>query len=165
MTSLLSLFEKLHIFSKETSDSIMAKIKTFKLEKFLRDYYFNYVMSDANIDWLGQKITGETLKHAITAVMLYKIFTPLRYLATLATTKVLIGLFKRRGVIPKQPPPGSSISDLYSEQKLVLRRGIKQQREKYNNTRVGRFLKQRRSFNDVLMSKKNGLDSYLRRKK
>lgn len=87
--------------------------------------------------------------------MLYKIFTPLRYLATLGTTKLLINIFKNRGVIPKQPPPGSSIKDLYAEQKQVIRRGIKRQREKYNNMKMGRlFLKQRKSLNDVIVSNK-----------
>ena len=138
------------MFSRETSDSILNKINTFNLENFLREYYFNYVMPEATIEWIGKKLTGETLKHLLTAVMLYKIFTPLRYLATLTATKVLISIFKRRGVIPKRPPPGDSIKDLYTEQKLVIRRSLKQQREKYQNTRVslGGFLrfKQRRRF-------------------
>lgn len=155
MTSLLRLLEKVHIFSRETSDSIVEKINTFRLDKFLRDNYFTYVLSDSSIEWIGEKITGVTLKHIITAIMLYKIFTPLRYVATLATTKLLITIFKNRGVIPKQPPPGSSIKDLYAEQKQVIRRGIKKQREKYKNTNVGRLIiKQRKSFNDVIVSNK-----------
>ncbi len=152
MTSLLRLLEKVHIFSRETSDSIVEKINTFKLDQFLRDYYFTYILSDSSIEWVGEKITGVTLKHIITAIMLYKIFTPLRYVATLATTKLLITIFKNRGVIPKQPPPGSSISDLYAEQKQVIRRSIKKQREKYNNTKVGRFfIKPRKNFNDIII--------------
>lgn len=95
-------------------------------------------MPDKLIKWLGESITGETLKYAITAVVLYKIFTPVRYIATLAVTNVIIKLFKRQGKIPLQPPPGSSIKDLYKEQQLVIRRNLKRQREKYN-TRVGRF--------------------------
>ena len=79
---------------------------------------------------MGELITGDTLKHAITAVMLYKIFTPLRYLVTLGSTKLIITLFKKRGIMPVHPPPGSSLKDLYAEQKMVIRRRIKIQNEK-----------------------------------
>lgn len=140
ITSLFVLFQKLHIMSKETSDSITLKINNFNLESFLRKYYFSYVLPENAIQWLGKSITGETLKHVVTSIMLYKIFTPLRYLVTLGSTKLAIELFKKRGVIPQRPPPGSSIQDLYSEQKQLIRRSFKNKKESYQK-RMRRILK------------------------
>lgn len=117
--------------SNETTQSIVSKIENFRLEDFLRHSYFDYVLTEGAIQWLGTNITGLTLKYMITAVVLYKLFTPLRYLVTIAGTNLIIRLFKRRGVIPRQPPAGSSIRELYTEQKQVLRRSLKIQREKY----------------------------------
>ncbi len=119
------------MISHETAISIETKISNFDLEKFLRSIYFDKVFNGDQLKWLGEVITGITLKHMLTAIMLYKICTPLRYLFTITATKVLIDLLKRRGVIPNRPPPGSSIKELYEEQKLVLRRSIKSKREKY----------------------------------
>lgn len=118
---MFNLIEKIHIISHETTVSIMNKIETFDLEKFLRSYHFDYVFSDATLVSLGKMFDGITLKHLITTYLLYKIFTPLRYLATLGGTKLCIDLLKRRGVIPQRPPPGSSIKELYEEQKQVIR--------------------------------------------
>jgi hypothetical protein len=140
ITSLFVLFQKLHIMTKETSDSITSKINNFNLESFLRKYYFSYILPESAIQWLGRSITGETLKHVVTSIMLYKIFTPLRYLVTLGSTKLSIELFKRRGVIPQRPPPGSSIQDLYTEQKQIIRRSIKKKKESYQK-RMRRILK------------------------
>lgn len=140
ITSLFVLFNKLHIMSKETSDSITLKINNFNLESFLRKYYFSYVLPESAIQWLGKSVTGETLKHIVTSIMLYKIFTPLRYLVTLGSTKLAIELFKKRGVIPHRPPPGSSIQDLYTEQKQIIRRSIKKNKESYQK-RMRRMLK------------------------
>lgn len=124
--------------SKETTASIVTKIDTFKLEEFLQHSYFNYILTENAIKWLGESITGNTLKYTITSVMLYKLFTPLRYLVTIGGTNLIIKLFKRRGVIPPQPPAGSSIRELYSEQKHVIRRSLKTQREKYRKRFVKR---------------------------
>ena len=123
--------EKLHIMSNETSKKIEKKIETFNLEKFLRSYYFDYVLSDESIKWLSKSITGITLKHMLTAVMLYKIFTPVRYLATLTVTNVIIKLFKKRGLMPTHPPAGSSIPELIKEQQAVVEQNIRRQREAY----------------------------------
>ena len=125
------MLEKFHIVSAETSTSIVSKIDNFNLEEFLRHSYFDYVLTENAIKWLGASVTGETLKNMITAALLYKLLAPLRYVVTLAGTNLFIRLFKRRGVIPAHPPPGSSIRELYTEQKSVLRRSIKMQREKY----------------------------------
>jgi hypothetical protein len=112
--NLFTLLEKIHLMSNETSNSIIVKIETFDLEKFLRNFYFDKIMSDSTLDSIGKQITGVTLKHIITAIMLYKIFTPLRYLATLTVSKVAIDKLILRGVI--QPPPkGSSIKDMTQE--------------------------------------------------
>ena len=86
--------------------------------------HFDYVLADSTIDWIGKSITGVTLKHLITALMLYKIFTPLRYLLTLGVTKISIDLLKRRGVI-LPPPPGSSIKELLHEQSQNFRRAFR----------------------------------------
>lgn len=131
ITSLFGVLERLRVMSRETSDALVGKIEHFRLEEFLRAYYADYVLSDAAIAWLGSTITGATLKYAITAALLYKILAPLRYLVTLGGTNLVIRLFKRKGVIPQQPPAGSSIRELYTEQKQVIRRGLKTQREKY----------------------------------
>jgi hypothetical protein len=100
--------------------SIINKIETFDLEKFMRSWHFDYVFSDAALTSLGKVFDGMTIKYLLTAYVLYKIFTPLRYLATLGGTKLSIDLLKRRGVIPQRPPPGSSIKELYEEQKQVI---------------------------------------------
>lgn len=136
MTTLFAILEKMHIMSNQTSVNIAEKIKTFDLKKFLKNSFFDFFLPDSAIDWLGEKITGELLKHTITAVMLYKIFTPFRYLLTLTLTNIIIKVFKRQGKIPLQPPPGSSIKDLYKEQQQVIRRSLKAQREKYKNKRI-----------------------------
>jgi hypothetical protein len=117
--------------SHETAVSIEAKIDNFNLEAFLRSFYFDKVFNDDQLKWFGGALTGVMLKHILTAVMIYKISTPIRYLFTLTFTKLLIDVLKRRGVIPIRPPPGSSIKELYEEQKLVIRRSIKSKRENY----------------------------------
>ena len=139
LSKFLGLFEKAHIISNETSQSIVNKIKTFDLKKFLLNYHFDYVLPERAINWLGESITGHTLNSALTAIMLYKIVTPFRYMLTLGVARVVINVFKRRGLMPVRPPPGSTIQDLYQEQKQVLRRGLKRQREQYSTTRVGRL--------------------------
>lgn len=131
ITSLLNLMEKIYIISNDTSKKIENAIDSFNLEKFLKEHYFNYVLNESSIEWLGKSITSETLKHCITAIMLYKIFTPFRYLLTLTLTNVIIKIFKRKGVIPVHPPAGSSIRELYKESKIGIRRSVKKQREKY----------------------------------
>jgi hypothetical protein len=125
------LLEQLHVMSHETSTSLEGKINTFKLEAFLRNWGASYIMPDSVIDWLGKSITGVTLKHMITAVILYKISAPFRYLATLGLANVVIKLFKRRGLMPVHPPAGSSLPELIKEQKDVVSQNIKRQREKY----------------------------------
>ena len=92
-------------------------------------------MPDSFIKFLGSSITGENLKNIITAVMLYKIFTPLRYVLTLVVTNFVIQILKKRGKMPLKPPPGSSIKDLYVEQKSVIRRSLKKQQEKIKSKR------------------------------
>ncbi|CAF0969037.1 unnamed protein product [Brachionus calyciflorus] len=135
ISSLFNLLEKIHIMSRETIDSINNKINTFNLEEFLRKSFFHHILPDSWIKKLGESITGQTLKYVITAIMLYKIVTPLRYVFTLAVTNVVIKLFKRQGKIPMQPPPGSSIKELYTEQKQVIRRSLKAQKEKFKYKR------------------------------
>lgn len=131
VTSVLNGLETIRILSRETIDSINNKINTFNLEKYLKESFFRYILPENWIKSIGQSITGETLKFMITAVVLYKIITPLRYVFTVALTNLVIKLFKKQGRIPLQPPPGSSIKELYTEQKQVIRRRIKVQREKY----------------------------------
>ena len=92
----------------------MIKIETFDLEKFLRNNHFNQVLSDSKLDYIGKLITGVTLKHWITAIMLYKIFTPLRYLATLTVSKVAIDKLIKHNYI-QRPPPGSSLKEMTQE--------------------------------------------------
>jgi hypothetical protein len=116
--------------SPETSDGIIKKVETFDLEKFLRDYHFDYILNDSMLDWIGRSITGVTLKHMIVAVMLYKILTPLRYLATLTVTKFAIDILKKRGVI-QTPTKGSSIKELAVEQNQVIRKYIKKKKDNY----------------------------------
>jgi hypothetical protein len=121
--------------SHETSLSIEKKIDNFNLEKFLLSYHFDYVFSDGSLKWLGSCITGVTLKHVITAIMLYKLATPLRYVATLTVTNLIIKLFKKRGMMPLRPPAGSSIPELIKEQQDVLKARIKRQKEAYKQLR------------------------------
>jgi len=143
ITKVFNACERLNILSIETIESINQKINTFNLEKFMRNWYFDYVLSEAIIQKLNENITGETIKHAITAVVLYKLCAPFRYLLTLGTTKLVINLFKKRGIMPVRPPPGSSLKDLYTEQKLSIRRGIKKQRER------SRIFFKRNSFSEL----------------
>lgn len=140
ISNFLALFEKAHLISHETAESVVHKINTFDLKVFMRSWHFDYVLPERSIEWLGNAITGQTLNYCITAVAFYKIFTPLRYLLTLGVTKLVIQLFKKRGLMPLAPPPGSSIRDLYKEQQLVIRRGLRKTRERYSATRVGRLL-------------------------
>jgi hypothetical protein len=109
----------------------------------MRNWYFDTVLPESIIQKLNENITGDTIKHAITAVVLYKLCAPFRYLLTLGTTKLVINLFKKRGIMPVSPPPGSSIKDLYAEQKLSIRRGIKKQRER------SRIFFKRNSFSEL----------------
>ena len=127
------------------------------MEKFLKNSFFDYIMPDELIKKLGGLITGVTLKNMITAIVLYKMFTPFRYLLTLGATKLVINLFKKRGIMPQQPPPGSTIKELYQEQSQSIKRRIKKQREKYDNTRVGRFIRRSiiyKNFNELNKRKK-----------
>lgn len=135
INKLFNILESLHIFSHETSISIANKIETFNLEQFLRNYHFDYIFSDSTLEWFGKLITGVHLKHIIVAIMLYKIFTPLRYLATLAATKISINMLKKGGYIPMKPPPGSSITEIVKEQKHNLRRSVLAQQERLARAR------------------------------
>ena len=101
------------------------------MEKFLKGLHFDYVLSDSMIKSAGELVTGDTLKHCITAVMCYKIFTPLRYLLTLTLTRGVIKVFKTKGIIPKQPPPGYSIKDVYTEKKFIYQKRYDNQKERY----------------------------------
>ncbi len=123
--------EHLHIISDETNKSIINKIENFNMVDFLKMLHFDYILSESMIDSAGELITGVTLKHILTAIMLYKIFTPLRYLLTLTVTKVLISIFKNKGFIPKQPPPGYSIKDIYAEKKLIYQKRLINQKQRY----------------------------------
>ena len=114
--TLFSLLEKIHLMSHDTVNGIIVKIETFDLETFLRKNYFHHVFGDSFLKWIGKSITGETLKHIIVAVVLYKIFLPLRYLTTLTLTKVTINNLIKRGII-QTPPKGSSITEIASESK------------------------------------------------
>lgn len=133
ITKLFNVLEKLHIISHETSLSIERKIHNFNLEKFLRSWYADYILSDSQLEKLGHYFNGITLKHLITALMLYKLATPLRYLATLGLTKLSIDLLKRRGLI-QPPPPGYSVKEIITEQKQQIRRKsllLKKRKEQY----------------------------------
>ena len=152
ITSLFNLLEKLHIMSHETSMSIEEKINTFDLEKFLKNYYFDYVLPDSAIKWLGQAITGTTLKQILTAIMLYKLVTPFRYLLTLTLTNVIIKGFKRRGLMPAHPPAGSSIPELIKEQQNVVSQNLRRQRESY---RIYKIKQQNNMQNRFSLFKKN----------
>ena len=127
----MDFFEAVHIISHDTNTGILDWMKNFNMEKFLLSLHCDYILSDRWIKSLGQQITGDTLKHVLTAVMLYKIFTPLRYLLTLTVTKATISLFKTKGIIPKQPPPGHSIQEIYSEKKFIYQKRLDNQRERY----------------------------------
>ncbi|RMZ96128.1 hypothetical protein BpHYR1_044184 [Brachionus plicatilis] len=138
ITSVLNVLEKLRVMSRETIDSINTKINTFNLENYLKESFVRHIISEHWIKSIGQSITGQTLKFMITAIVLYKIITPLRYVFTVALTKFVIKLFKKQGRIPLQPPPGSSIKELYTEQKQVIGRRLKVHREKYSKKSVFR---------------------------
>ena len=138
ITELLKLFEKLHIVSEETRNSILSKIENFNLEKFLRTLHFDFILPENMMKAAGELVTGETLKQCVTAVLLYKIFTPVRYLFTLTMTKVVINIFKGKGLIPKQPPPGHSIKEMYTEKKFIYQKRYANQKERL---RLGRSKK------------------------
>lgn len=129
------MLEKIHVMSHETSLSIEHKINTFSLEDLLRSFHFDYVLPDSAINWLDQSITGLTLKHMLTAIMLYKIFTPLRYASTLGFSNIAINVLKKRGFVPVKPPPGSSLPELIKEQQTVVSQNLKAQRERYARMR------------------------------
>lgn len=82
----------------------------------------------------------------ITSIMLYKIITPLRYIFTVALTNFIIKLLKKHGRIPLQPPPGSSIKELYTEQKQVIRRSLKIHKYSKKNILKNRIIKASQSF-------------------
>lgn len=132
----LGLLNKLKIMSVETKESILKKIETFEIESFLRGYHFDYVLSDRIIDSIKANLTGETLKHILTAIVLYKIFTPLRYALTLSVTKLLIEFYKKTGYIPKTPPPGYSIKEMYLEKKLFYQKRLQNQQERLRNSKT-----------------------------
>ncbi len=138
--------------SHETALNIEEKINTFNLEQFLRNWRADYVMSDESIKWAGKSITGVTLKHMITAVMLYKLCTPFRYLLTLTLTNVIIKVFKRRGLMPVSPPAGSSIPELIKEQQDVVSQKLRRQRETY---RLYRMKQQNRMKQQFTLFKRN----------
>lgn len=147
ITKVLNLCETLHILSRETIDAILYKINHFVLKNFLHNWYIDYVIPQSWIEQLNLVITGDTLKNAITAVVLYKLCTPFRYLLTLGTTKLVIDLFKRKGIMPVKPPPGDSVKELYKEQKSMIDRRI---RIKYQDgrERSRKFFK-RNSFAEI----------------
>lgn len=122
--------------STESKNAIINKIENFQIDRFLLSYHFDYVLSNNVIDWLKERLTGQTLKHIITAIMLYKIFTPIRYLLTLSLTKVLIEFSKKYGFIPKTPPAGYSIKDIYSEQKILYQKRLQNQRERLKTKNI-----------------------------
>ena len=132
----MTLLNRVSIISVETKESILKKIETFEIESFLRNYHFDYVLSDSIIDSIKIYLTGETLKHCLTAIMLYKIFTPFRYALTLSVTKLLIEFYKKTGYIPKTPPPGYSIKDIYLEKKHVYQKRLQNQRERIKNSKT-----------------------------
>jgi len=43
----------------------------------------------------------------------------------------MINLFKTKGIIPKKPPPGHSIQEMYSEKKFIYQKRLANQRERY----------------------------------
>lgn len=69
--------------SQETVESIHYKIENYKPEK------------------LNGYITGNDIKHFVTAYMVYKVIAPFRYMVSIALTRAVvmklrqIGLFKR----------------------------------------------------------------------
>ena len=142
------------IISEETKLSFVKKIENFSLVDFLKKLHFDYILSEETLKTAGQMVTGNTLKHMITAVVLYKIFTPLRYLFTLTLTKLLINVFKSKGIIPKQPPVGYSIKDIYIEKKLLYQKRLINQKERY--------LKSKQSFKLGLV--KSGRIYFLKKK-
>lgn len=154
ITELLKLFEKLHIVSEETRNSILSKIENFNLEKFLRSLHFDYVLPDNMIKKAGELVTGETLKQCVTAVVLYKIFTPARYLLTLTLTKVAINMFKSKGIIPKQPPPGHSIKEMYTEKKFIYQKRYANQKERLKRSKQMQSLKDKLEKSQDMMKKK-----------
>lgn len=139
--SVLQGLENLKIISRDTVDSIQKKIDTFNLEKYLKESFFSHILSENLIKSIGELFTGKTLKLMITAIMLYKLITPIRYIFTVALTNFLIKLFKRHGRIPLQPPPGSSIKELYTEQKQVIRRRLKMHKNSKKNSFKNNIIK------------------------
>lgn len=135
ITIFLNFFEQIHIITHEFNESIMKFIENFRLEKFLYSIHLDYILSDKLIKSANDYITGNTLKHILTAVMLYKICTPLRYIVTLGGTRAAINLFKSKGIIPKKPPPGYSIQDMYTEKKFIyqtlFQKRLANQKERY----------------------------------
>lgn len=129
----------------DTANGIIVKIETFDLEKFLRNYHFNSVFSDSTLEYIGKSITGITLKHMIVAIMLYKIFTPLRYLTTLAFAKISIDSLIRRGLI-KAAPKESSLSEIA----LTTRKNIQRRATSIKLRRKNRDLlfEQKKKIND-----------------
>lgn len=132
----------------------MSKIENFNLEKFLRTLYFDYVLPDNMIKKAGELVTGETLKQCVTAVLLYKIFTPARYLLTLTLTKVVINMFKSKGIIPKQPPPGHSIKEMYTEKKFIYQKRYDNQKERLKKSKQIQSLKDKLEKSQDIMKKK-----------
>lgn len=131
----MGLLEQMHILSKETNEGIVKIIENFNLEKFLKKLHFDYVLSENAIESASKTINGNTLKHILTAVMMYKILAPLRYVVTLTVTKTVINLFKTKGLIPKQPPPGYSIKDIYVEKKFIYQKRLANQKDRYNKSK------------------------------
>ena len=131
----LNGLEKLNIISAETHESFILKMENFDLEEFLKHYHFNSVLPDSVITKIGELITGKTLKNILSVMMLYKIFAPLRYLLTLSMTRLVIIVFKRQGIIPKQPPPGTSVKEIYVEQRDKLQKRVQNQRERYERSK------------------------------
>jgi len=152
ITIFLNFFEKIHIITHEFNTSIMKSIENFRLEKFLHSIYLDYILSDNSIKSASEYITGNTLKHILTAVMLYKIFTPLRYLVTLAGTRAAINIFKNKGIIPKKPPPGYSIQDMYTEKKFIYQKRLANQKERYMKSKQN--LRNRLEKSQRMMKKK-----------
>jgi hypothetical protein len=80
---LLVLFEKIGIMTNEQVQSVYSRIDNYKPEK------------------LKGFITGNDIKHFVTAYMVYKVIAPFRYMVSIALTRGIvlklrsIGLFKR----------------------------------------------------------------------
>jgi hypothetical protein len=80
ITQLLIIFEKLNIMSHETVLSVHDRIANYKPEK-LKGY-----------------VTGDDIKHFVTAYMVYKVIAPFRYMVSLALTRSIVMKLRSKGI-------------------------------------------------------------------